>query len=102
MSLFVTSLNSGSNGNCFYIGNEQEAVLIDAGISCRETEKRLLRLNLSMEKIKAIFISHEHTDHVRGIKTLAKRYRLPVYSIPGALKETHLDPGYPHSFSLYA
>lgn len=101
MSLFVTSLNSGSNGNCFYIGNEQDAVLIDAGISCRETEKRLLRLNLSMKKIRAIFISHEHTDHVRGIKTLAKRYQLPIYSIPGTLKENHLDPDYPHSYSLY-
>jgi len=62
MSLFITSLNSGSNGNCYYIGNNTEAVLIDAGLSCRETEKRMRQLNLPMEKVKAIFISHEHTD----------------------------------------
>ncbi|MBC9934256.1 MBL fold metallo-hydrolase [Chitinophaga qingshengii] len=79
MSLFITSLNSGSNGNCYYIGNGQEAVLIDAGISCRETEKRMTRLGLSMTKVKAIFISHEHTDHIRGVTVLAKKHQLPVY-----------------------
>ena len=79
MSLFITSLNSGSNGNCYYIANEHEAVLVDAGISCREIEKRLLRLELSVKKIKAIFISHEHSDHIRGLQVLARKYQLPVY-----------------------
>ncbi|RBL90959.1 MBL fold metallo-hydrolase [Chitinophaga flava] len=79
MSLFITSLNSGSNGNCYYVGNDQEAVLIDAGISCRETEKRMARLGLSMTKVKAIFISHEHSDHIRGVTVLAKKHQLPVY-----------------------
>jgi phosphoribosyl 1,2-cyclic phosphodiesterase len=79
MSLFITSLNSGSNGNCYYVGNEQEAVLIDAGISCRETEKRMKRLGLLMEKVKAIFISHEHGDHISGVAVLAKKHNLPVY-----------------------
>jgi phosphoribosyl 1,2-cyclic phosphodiesterase len=82
MSLFITSLNSGSNGNCYYIGNHQEAVLIDAGISCRETERRMSRLGLSMQKVKAIFVSHEHSDHISGIPVLAKKYRLPVYITP--------------------
>ena len=72
MSLSITSLNTGSNGNCFYIGNQDDAVLIDAGLSCRETEKRLARLGLSMEKVKAIFISHEHSDHIKGLPVLAK------------------------------
>jgi len=79
MPLFITSLNSGSNGNCYYIGNDSEAVLVDAGISCRETEKRMARLGLTMNKVKAIFISHEHIDHIRGVTVLAKKYRLPVY-----------------------
>jgi phosphoribosyl 1,2-cyclic phosphodiesterase len=79
MSLFIASLNSGSNGNCYYVGNEQEAVLIDAGISCRETERRMKRLGLAIEKVKAIFISHEHGDHIAGVTVLAKRYQLPVY-----------------------
>lgn len=83
MQLYITSLNSGSNGNCYYIGNEQEAVLVDAGISCRETETRMKRLGLSMSRVKAIFISHEHSDHIRGLEVLARKYRLPVYITPG-------------------
>lgn len=100
MSLFVTALNSGSNGNCFYIGNTHEAVLIDAGISCRETERRMERLGLSMEKVKALFISHEHVDHVRGVRVLAKRYQLPVYSVPGTLSDKHLAPQSPLNVKL--
>jgi phosphoribosyl 1,2-cyclic phosphodiesterase len=79
MSLSIASLNSGSNGNCYYVGNEREAVLIDAGISCRETEKRMARLGLQLQHVKAIFISHEHTDHIRGVEVLSKKYGIPVY-----------------------
>jgi len=82
MSLFIASLNSGSNGNCYYVGNDSDAVLIDAGISCRETEKRMLRLGLSMHKVRAIFISHEHSDHINGVAVLAKKYQLKVYITP--------------------
>lgn len=78
-NVFIASLNSGSNGNCYYIGNSTEAVLVDAGISCRETERRMLGLGLAMQKVRAIFISHEHTDHIRGLPVLAKKYKLPVY-----------------------
>jgi phosphoribosyl 1,2-cyclic phosphodiesterase len=79
MSLFICSLNSGSNGNCYYVGNETEAILVDAGISCREIEKRMKRLGLLMEKVKAVFISHEHSDHIKGLPTLVNKYRLPIY-----------------------
>jgi phosphoribosyl 1,2-cyclic phosphodiesterase len=79
MALFITSLNSGSNGNCYYVANDTEAVLVDAGISCRETERRMQLLDLSMSKVKAIFISHEHTDHIKGVESIAEKYSLPVY-----------------------
>ncbi len=79
MALFVSSLNTGSNGNCFYIGNDDEAILVDAGLSCKETEARMARLGLSMHKVKAIFISHEHSDHIKGLPVLAKKYQLPIY-----------------------
>lgn len=85
MAIYFSSLNSGSNGNCFYLANETEAVLIDTGLSCRETEKRMNRLSLSMEKVKAIFISHEHGDHIKGLAVIAKKYRLPIYSNPKTL-----------------
>lgn len=90
MALFITSLNSGSNGNCYYVGNAQDAVLIDAGISCRETERRMERLGLSMQMVRAIFISHEHTDHVRGIGQLAKKYQLPVFMTPRTRQQCQL------------
>ena len=85
MPVFIASLNSGSNGNCYYVGNEREAILVDAGISCRETEKRMARLGLSMQRVKAIFISHEHSDHIRGLAVLAKKYSLPIYITDGTV-----------------
>lgn len=79
MSLSIASLNSGSNANCYYVAGSDEAVLIDAGLSCRETEKRMKRLGLSMHKVKAIFVSHEHTDHISGIPGILKKWSIPVY-----------------------
>ncbi|MDJ1469343.1 MBL fold metallo-hydrolase [Cytophagaceae bacterium DM2B3-1] len=90
MSLFIASLNSGSNGNCYYIGNDTEAILVDAGISCRETELRMARLGLSMQQVKAVFISHEHWDHIRGLPVLAKKYHLPVYITPQTMQQAGL------------
>lgn len=90
MSLFISSLNSGSNGNCYYVGNDQEAVLIDAGISCREIEKRMKRLDLSPERIKAVFISHEHGDHITGVVSLSRKYNVPVYITPPTLADSRL------------
>jgi phosphoribosyl 1,2-cyclic phosphodiesterase len=83
MSLYYASLNSGSNGNCYYVGNALHAVFIDAGLHRKETVKRMERLGLDMQKLRAIFISHEHIDHVRGLSGLARRYNLPVYISKG-------------------
>jgi phosphoribosyl 1,2-cyclic phosphodiesterase len=90
MSLFITSLNSGSNGNCYYIGSDTDAILVDAGLSCRETEKRMSRLGLSMSLVRAIFVSHEHTDHIKGVPGLSKKYRLPVYITQATLHNSHM------------
>jgi phosphoribosyl 1,2-cyclic phosphodiesterase len=91
MSLTVCSLNSGSNGNCYYIANQHEAVLVDAGLSCRETERRMLRLGLSIKKVKAIFITHEHADHIKGIASLVKKYQFPVYITTNTLISGQLN-----------
>lgn len=79
MAVEIASINSGSNGNCYYIGNQHEAVLVDVGLSCKETEKRMASLGLNMCKVKAIFISHEHSDHIKGLSVLSAKYNLPVY-----------------------
>jgi phosphoribosyl 1,2-cyclic phosphodiesterase len=91
MSLQIASLNSGSNANCYYIGNNKEAVLIDAGLSCRETEKRMQRSGLDISLVKAIFISHEHDDHIAGLPVLAKKYRMPVYITDNTLHKCRFE-----------
>src|SRR5688572_33246812 len=91
MSLHIASLNSGSNGNCYYVANATEAVLIDVGISCREVEKRMMRLGLDMQQVKAIFISHEHTDHISGVEVLSKKHDLPVYITEKTYKYSALN-----------
>ncbi|RYY71203.1 MAG: MBL fold metallo-hydrolase [Chitinophagaceae bacterium] len=90
MALQIASLNSGSNGNAYYVGNENEAVLVDAGLSCKETEKRMLAIGLNIKKLKAIFVSHEHTDHIKGLAVLACKYSLPVYISQGTLQNSRL------------
>ncbi len=81
----VCALASGSNGNCYYIGNDNEAVLIDAGISRRQIVDRMKEKKLDPLKIKAVFISHEHSDHYRGAKVLSKKLNIPIYMT----NETH-------------
>lgn len=103
MSLFITSLNSGSNGNCYYIGSRDEAILVDAGLSCRETLKRMDRLGLHISDVKAVFISHEHADHIFGLPVLAKKFQIPIYitertRIYSGIK---LEPQLVHAFRSY-
>lgn len=75
----ICAIASGSNGNCYYIGNKNEAVLIDAGISCKQILLRIKERGLNPQKVKGIFISHEHSDHIRGARVLSKKLNCPVY-----------------------
>jgi phosphoribosyl 1,2-cyclic phosphodiesterase len=106
MSLFISALNSGSNANCYYVGNSHEAVLVDAGLSCRETEKRMKQLGLSMDAVKALFISHEHTDHITGMPGISKKYQLPIFITDATFQnanmpvETHLIHSFKHAKSV--
>lgn len=91
MGMYFTSLNSGSNANCYYVSNGAAAVLVDAGLSCRETEKRMTRLGLEMKQVKAIFISHEHSDHINGLEVLSRKHQLPVYISQKTLANSSLS-----------
>lgn len=75
----ICALASGSNGNAYYIGNENTAVLIDAGISRRQLHKRMVEVGLKIDKIKAVFITHEHTDHIRGFRSICERQQISGY-----------------------
>lgn len=77
------ALSSGSCGNCFYVKEKDSSVLVDAGISCRQIVERLNSLGENPEKIKGIFISHEHIDHIRGVDVLARNFGIPVFATRG-------------------
>ncbi|HLP35317.1 MBL fold metallo-hydrolase [Lacibacter sp.] len=91
MAVYFSSLNSGSNANCYYVSSGDTAILVDAGLSCRETEKRMNRLGLKMEQVKAIFISHEHSDHINGLEVLSRKHKLPVYISQKTLANSNLS-----------
>jgi len=78
MELFA--LASGSSGNCFYAGDRNQAVLIDAGLSAKKICEVLESNGRKLSSIKGIFITHEHTDHKRGADTLARKFGIPVYA----------------------
>lgn len=79
----ICAVASGSNGNCYYIGDENEAILIDAGITCKQIITRMISKGLDPKKLKAVFITHEHNDHVCGARVLGKKLDLPIYMTKG-------------------
>ena len=82
VSLRVCILGSGSKGNCTYIESPEARILIDAGLSAREIERRLRQIDCSPTTLDGVLISHEHSDHIQGVGALARRYKLPVYANP--------------------
>jgi len=99
--LEICSIASGSNGNCYYIGNNTDAVLVDAGISTKQILIRMKERGLKPEKIKALFITHEHSDHLRGARVLAKRLQIPVYITAKTYNSSYKNqrPDHPRFFS---
>ncbi len=81
-----TSIASGSSGNCTYIGSDNTHILVDAGVSKKRIEEGLHELDLSLEDIDAIFVTHEHTDHIAAIRTILKKYNIPIYATGGTIQ----------------
>jgi len=79
MAVRMTVLASGSKGNCTVLSSSTASILVDAGLSCRETLKRMKIAGEDPDKLKAIVISHEHIDHVLGLRVLARKLKVPVY-----------------------
>src|ERR1039458_9443449 len=79
MGVRVSMLASGSRGNCAFVASARTKILVDAGISCRETFKRMRPLGEDPQSLSAILITHEHSDHIYGLATLAKKLGIPVF-----------------------
>jgi len=80
MALKFLSFASGSSGNCYYIGTDSYGILLDAGISTRTLKKVLKENEIGLEQIMAVFITHEHIDHIRSVVGLGEKYGIPVYA----------------------
>jgi phosphoribosyl 1,2-cyclic phosphodiesterase len=80
MKLNFCSLSSGSSGNCYYLGNENKGILIDAGIPAGNIRKFLKDTGVSIQSIMGVLISHNHTDHIKGLELLTRKNNLPVFT----------------------
>lgn len=76
----IVMLASGSKGNAALISTAKQRFLVDIGISCRALTTRMKEIGVSVNELDGVFITHEHVDHVRGLATFLKNYRVPVYS----------------------
>ena len=76
----ITSLASGSSGNCVYVGTDTTHLLVDVGISCKRVLSGIDQLDLSIGDIDGILITHEHADHIGGLGIISRRYGIPIYT----------------------
>ncbi|MDO4345534.1 MAG: MBL fold metallo-hydrolase [Eubacteriales bacterium] len=81
----LCSIASGSSGNCVYVGTERTGLLVDVGISAKQAEAGLHTIDRSAAEMDGILITHEHSDHIRGIGVMARRFGLPIYGTLGTL-----------------
>jgi phosphoribosyl 1,2-cyclic phosphodiesterase len=92
MTLKYSSLASSSSGNAFYISNAKKdaSILVDCGISCKQVLDRLSILGENPHKLRGIFITHEHTDHIRGVDVLARNLNIPIFATRGTINNSFL------------
>lgn len=78
----VFTLSSGSSGNCAYIGDAQSGILVDIGLSFSKIKAALQEAKMSIESVEALLITHEHSDHIKGLATFCKKTDIPVFAAP--------------------
>lgn len=81
------SIASGSSGNCIYVGSDQSAVLIDAGISCKRITEGLKGIGRALTDIRGILITHEHSDHISGLGVLSRKAHIPIYGTAATIRQ---------------
>lgn len=81
----ICVLGSGSAGNCIYVASEKTSILIDAGLRCKETERRLAEIGVNASEISAVCVTHEHGDHQSGLGVLFRKYGMDMYANSGTI-----------------
>lgn len=76
----LSSIASSSEGNCIYVGSDHTNLLVDCGISAKRIETSLSELDLTVPQFDGILITHEHTDHIKGLGVIARRYGIPIFA----------------------
>jgi len=89
----LVSIASGSSGNCIYVGSDHTHILVDAGISNKRIEQGLNEIGVKGSELDAIVITHEHSDHIKGLGVLARKHGLPIYSTRETLEEISVAKG---------
>jgi len=87
----VAVLGSGSSGNALVVESGTKRLMIDAGFSCREIEKRLAAIGIDGQDFDGLVVTHEHSDHTRGVSRFARRHRVPIFATEGTLSELEFD-----------
>ncbi|NLA94771.1 MAG: MBL fold metallo-hydrolase [Bacteroidales bacterium] len=85
MKIHFMSLSSGSSGNCYYLGTEDYGILIDGGIPVKQIKGYLRDAGIPFERVSAVFVTHDHADHIKSLGNLGEKCGIPIY----ATKETH-------------
>ena len=93
------SFSSGSSGNCTLLDSDTTHLLVDVGISRKKTIESLAKMDLGLSDINGIFITHEHTDHISGLRLIAQKTKMPIYATQGTInailkmpESTQIDP----------
>jgi phosphoribosyl 1,2-cyclic phosphodiesterase len=89
--MIVAPLGSGSAGNAYYFESDGTSILVDAGFGPRETAKRLAQIGRELGQLKALVLTHEHYDHMRGAESLARKLSIPIYLTRGTLDASAID-----------
>jgi len=89
--MLVAPLGSGSAGNSYYFESDGTSILVDAGFGPREMRKRLEQVGRHIEQLRALVITHEHYDHIRGAESIARKYEIPIYLTQGTLDASTID-----------
>ena len=82
MKIKFISLASGSSGNCYFLGTDRYGIQVDAGIRIRTIKKTKKELGIGQDIIRAVFITHDHADHIKAVGHLGEKFGIPVYSTP--------------------